>query len=138
MKTILFVVCDAATEWCGKVNVLGTFDRINCVQIPAVHHACAVVGSLRFEAIEEGIHQFKVRFSDEDGREILPAMEGQIPIKVPPGAPYVTVNLVFNLQNVQFPKAGEYSIDLAVDGRIEASHPLFVQRIDPPPLAEAA
>jgi hypothetical protein len=36
------------------------------------------------------------------------------------------------LQNLTFPAFGDYSIDLAIDGRHEASIPIYVREIQPP------
>jgi hypothetical protein len=127
MKVQLFTFCDAATEWFGKLNIVGTFDTIFAPKIPTIHPACTVVSSIRFEAIEEGVHRIKFRFGDEDGREIIPAPEMQINVTVPLGMPYVTVNQILNIQQLKLPRFGEYSVDLAVDGSQEGSLSLFVR-----------
>jgi hypothetical protein len=38
-----------------------------------------------------------------------------------------TVSMALGIQQLKLPKFGEYSIDLAIDGRHEASVPLFVK-----------
>jgi hypothetical protein len=131
MKVSLFTLCDAATEWYGKLNILGPFDTIYSPQTPTVHPACAVVTSLKFEPIEEGIHRIKLRFGDADGREILQAVEMQLNVILPPGAQYLTANSIFNLQQLKLPRFGEYSVDLAVGGKQEGSLSLFVQEVKP-------
>ena len=55
----------------------------------------------------------------------LPA--GSININFPDDQRSGSANLVLNLQMLKLEKHGEYSIDLAVDGRDEASLPLFVR-----------
>jgi hypothetical protein len=37
-----------------------------------------------------------------------------------------------DIQQLKLPKFGEYSIDLAVDGRAEASLPLYVKKLNEP------
>mgnify|MGYP006899590021 FL=1 len=43
---------------------------------------------------------------------------------------FSTNNLVFNLQGLQFPQAGQYSIDISLDGEIIARIPLQVLIIE--------
>jgi hypothetical protein len=93
--------------------------------------ACAVAASLKFEAIETGIHRVKLRFGDADGREVLPTAEMQMNVVMPPDFPYLTINPIFNFQQLTLPRFGEYSVDLAIDGIHEGSLPLFVREQKP-------
>jgi hypothetical protein len=45
----------------------------------------------------------------------------------------MATNMILNLQGLKFPGFGEYSIDLAIDGRHEASLPLYVRKIPDQP-----
>ena len=56
MKVEVFALCDAATESQGKLNLLGTFDRLVAKQLPVVHPACAVAIRLRFDTMEVAAH----------------------------------------------------------------------------------
>ena len=43
MKVEIFTLCDAATvDAAGKLNVLGSFDRLNAATAPVVHPQCAL------------------------------------------------------------------------------------------------
>jgi hypothetical protein len=55
----------------------------------------------------------------------------QLNVILPPGAQYLTANSIFNLQQLKLPRFGEYSVDLAVDGKQEGSLSLFVQEVKP-------
>ncbi len=56
MKIEIFTLCDAATtDAAGKLNILGSFDRLNAVQAPITHPQCALAIKLRFERVEEGV-----------------------------------------------------------------------------------
>jgi hypothetical protein len=50
-------------------------------------------------------------------------------VAFPPDEHSITVCLVLQIQQMKLPNYGEYSIDLAIDGRIEASIPLFVRPV---------
>ncbi len=128
-----FLLCDAATDQGGKLNVLGAFDAIFAGQVPATHPACAVALRLRFSKIEEGQHPFRIYVIDEDGKEVIPRLEGTISVKVPAQSDSTVVNLVANLQRFKLPKYGKYRIDLAIDGQQKASLPFILAEAPPHP-----
>jgi len=127
MNIEIFSLCDAATvDVAGKLNVLGAFDTISTGSMPTVYPHCAIALRIRFESIERGAHRVAVNFVDLDGKHLIPPAQGTININFPETHRSGSANLVFNLQMLKLEKHGEYSIDLAVDGRKEASLPLFV------------
>jgi hypothetical protein len=130
MKIELFVLCDAATEYHGKLNILGTFDAIWSKKIPVVHPMCAIALRMRFSRIEEGQHKVRINIVNEDGKAIAPPFETNVNIQFRDSFPTsIATNMILNLQGLKFENYGEYSIDLAIDGRHEASLPLYVNQI---------
>jgi hypothetical protein len=128
-----FLLCDAATDQGGKLNVLGAFDAIWAGQLPAIHPACAVALRIRFSRIEEGQHPFRIYVIDEDGKEVVPKLEGKISVKVPPQSDSVVVNVIANLQRLKLPGFGKYRIDLAIDSQQKASLPFILAEAVPRP-----
>ena len=130
MKVELFVLCDAATDYQGKLNLLGTFDAIWAKQMPAVHPLCAVVLRMRFMAREEGEHKVKISIVDGDGKAVVRPVEAAVNIQFK-NTPLMSMatNMILNLQGLKFPAYCEYSIDLAIDGRQEVSLSLYVNKI---------
>lgn len=128
MRLEVFALCDAATSEMGKLNILGAFDTIWAIQSPATCPQCAVALRIRFKAIERGDHVVTVNLVDVDGKHVLPAASGVIQVDVPEGQKSGAANLILNIQGLQLAEYGEYSIDLAIDGRDEASLPLFVKQ----------
>jgi hypothetical protein len=45
------VLCDAATDYNGKLNLLGTFDTIYAPEMPMQHPQCAVAVRIAFDRI---------------------------------------------------------------------------------------
>ena len=129
MKIEIFALCDAATEQQGKLNILGTFDKIWAKEAPCTHPACALAVRMRFQKIEEGKHHIKVTFADEDGKPVLPALNGDFDVRFPPDAFSHVQNLILNIQRLKLENYGEYSLDLAVDNRLEASIPLELKQV---------
>ena len=129
MNIEAFLLCDAATEQQGKLNVLGAFDKIWAKQLPVKHPACSVVTRIRFEKIEDGNHSVKIQIIDQDGKNIGPKLEGNISVRTRPELDSSVANLVLNIQGLKFEKYGQYRIDLAIDGRQEGSLPFNVRKV---------
>lgn len=126
MDVEVFALCDAATDSGGKLNVLGAFDRINARTFPLVHPHCAIALRVRFDRIEEGNHRVKISLIDADGNSVIPGIDGNIGIKFPGDVQSVCANMVLNMNGLKFESAGQYSIELALDGRHEKSLPINV------------
>ena len=131
MEIEIFALCDAATDYGGKLNLLGTFDFIRTKQLPATHPHCAVALRVRFERIEEGDHRVRISIVDDDGKSISPNVDGNIGVKCPPNLSSICANMVLNINGMKFEKPGRYSVDLAIDNRHEKSLPLTIVLVDP-------
>jgi hypothetical protein len=130
MQLEIFTLCDAATEHAGKLNIIGTFDALRALEAPVAHPQCALAGRLRFEAIEEGDHRVSLTFADEDGNIVMPKFDSTLGVKFQAGQRTVTSHFVMVIQQIRLPKFGEYTIDLAVDGRQLGSIPLYVTQVE--------
>jgi hypothetical protein len=137
MDIQIAVLCDAATETNGKLNLLGAFDTIFTSQLPAIHPQCSIAVRMTFNKVEEGHHKVKLNFVDEDGRSVMQPHERQVEVQVPEETIFLSRNFILNIQMLKFEKEGLYSIDIAVDGRQEGSIPLLVRLMPkaptPPP-----
>ena len=135
MKVEIFTLCDAATsDSGGKLNILGSFDRLNVGCIPVTHPLCALAIKMRFERLEEGQKRIGISFVDSDGNAVMPTLDAATQVVFPQDDSSVTASLVLQIQQLKLPRFGEYSIDLAIDGRHEASIPLFVKQGTQPPM----
>jgi hypothetical protein len=132
MEAQIAALCDSAMDYNGKLSLLGAFDTILAPDVPAVHPQCSVALRLLFRKEEEGRHALRVNFVDEDGKSIIPPMEAMMEVSLPDAFFFTTHNVVLNLQQIRFEKAGIYSVDIALDGRQIASVPLQIMRIQRP------
>ena len=133
MDIEVFVLCDAATEMMGKLNILGTFDTITAGALPVVHAHCALALRMRFSQVEAGKHAVRINIVDADGRPVVPSLEGSLAIAFGGAEQTSVTNLVLNIDRLKFDKAGQYSVDVAIDGRQERSLPLFIRLREAPP-----
>lgn len=127
MEIQVAVICDSASDYQGKLCVLGTFDTIMAGSAPVTHPHCAVALRVVFKKDEEGPHQLRLNIIDADGHEIVPAIQGELHVRVPDGVYFISANMVINIQQLQFKEPGMYAIDVVLDGRQIASLPLQVR-----------
>ena len=132
MNVQVAVLCDAATDSGGKLNILGAFDTIHAAQLPAVHPQCSIALRVTFEGGEEGAHKLQLTFVNDDGQSVFPGMEIPVQIALPEESHFVTCNFVVNIQQLKFDAPGNYSVDLVLDGKPQASIPLLVKYTPPP------
>jgi len=135
MNIQVAVLCDAATDDHGKLNLLGAFDTIQAQQLPAIHPQCSIALRLTFLSGDEGKHTLQLNFVDADGRSIMSNFP-PIPVEValPDDTHFGTRNYIVNIQQLKFELPGLYSIDLSLDGQPQASIPLMVKH-NPPAVA---
>ena len=129
MQLEIFALCDFAADYGGKLNIVGVFDSIYARQMPAVHPHCCVAVKLRFERIEEGQKKLRLSVGDDDGKAVLPPIEIAINVAMPPEVHTNAIQVVANIDGLRFETFGEFTIDLAIDGRHEGSIPLFVRQM---------
>ncbi|MHC4989302.1 MAG: DUF6941 family protein [Planctomycetota bacterium] len=129
MNMEAFLLCDAATDQNGKLNVLGAFDNIFAKETPVRHRGCSIAARIRFSKIEAGDHGVEIFIVDADGNSIGPKLEGGISVRIGDNAPDAVVNLILNMQNLEFQQYGQYQIDLAIDGAVLASLPLHIRAV---------
>ena len=128
MNIQVAVLCDAATDDNGKLNLLGAFDTIYTQQLPAKHPQCSIALRITFFSGDEGNHTLRFNFVDADGRSIMPNFP-PIPLEIvlPDEIHFGTRNFIINIQQLKFENPGLYSIDIRLDDQTQASIPLLVK-----------
>lgn len=128
MNIQVAVLCDAATDDQGKLNLLGAFDTIYTPQLPAVHPQCSIALRVTFFSGDEGKHNLRFNFMDADGAPIMPDFP-PLPIDVvlPEDMHFGTRNFIVNIQQLKFEAPGLYSIDILLDDQSQTSIPLLVK-----------
>jgi hypothetical protein len=135
MNIQVAVLCDAATDDNGKLNLLGAFDTIYTQQLPAIHPQCSIAMRVTFFNEDEGKHNLQLNFVDADGRSIAKFPPIPVEVALPEDMHFGTRNFIVNLQQLKFDNPGLYSIDISLDTRPQASIPLLVRHNPPAPPA---
>jgi len=128
MELEVFTLCDAASDYQGRLCILGVFDSIFATDVPATHPSCSVVVRMRFKKVEVGKHTLTLHLVDYDGNMVIPPLNGEFQIQLPQQEQQGNINLVLNLQGLTFKTYGRYAINLAIDGREIGSLPLTVRK----------
>src|SRR2546426_1808355 len=131
MNIQVAVLCDAATDENGKLNLLGAFDTIFTQQLPAVHPQCSIALRVTFGQEDEGAHNLRLNFVDADGRAIMPSIPIAVQVVLPSDSLFVTRNFIVNIQQLKFQNPGLYSIDVRLDDRSQTNVPLLVKHNPP-------
>jgi hypothetical protein len=131
MNIQVAVLCDAANEDSGKLNLLGAFDTIFAPQMPAVHPQCSVALRVTFMSGDEGEHKLKLNFVNADGHAIMPPIEIPVAVTLPDEVHFLTRNFIVNIQQLKFAEAGLYSVDVRLDDVSQGNIPLSVKLMPP-------
>lgn len=91
---------------------------------------CSIAAKLRFMSLEAGTKDIKIQFIDADGKEVFPTVQASLEVTASPNGTSAAAVLVVRIQQLKLASAGEYSIGLAVDGRLERTIPLYVQKLE--------
>src|SRR5664279_4763352 len=129
MNIQVAVLCDAATDDNGKLNLLGAFDTIYAPQMPAVHPQCAVALRATFMPGDEGTRKLSLNFINADGHSIMQGIELPVPVTLPDDAHFLTRNFIINIQQLKYDEPGLYSVDVRLDNESVASVPLLVRQM---------
>ena len=126
-------LCDFAADYQGKLVVSGVFDTLAARALPIVHPQCALALRFCFTPDDTGRHKLSINIIDEDGVSLDPnnmPIEPEFEVQLPNKVPFLTRNLILNLQGLRFPKAGIYSIDIGLDGEVMSRLPIRIVQVN--------
>jgi len=116
------VLCDAATEDHGKINLLGAFDTIQTLQLPAVHRNAPLRCASRSNPGDEGPHKLKLKFRQRR-RPQASCLPLNIPVAValPDDVHFLTRNFHHQHPTIEVRRGGLYSVDVRLDDKSQAA-----------------
>lgn len=125
MQVEIFTFCDAAADYEGRLSILGATDRFVAPYLPYRHGTSAVALRMRASKGDEGSHVVHIALIDSERRAQLD-VTGDIEFHLPPEAVSGVVQMVVNMQGLDFLVDGEYTLVAEVNGRAVARSPLMV------------
>jgi hypothetical protein len=127
MKVLVAAVADHAWVENGCLTLCRAFDSINVDKFPYVIPRMSVALRLLINRLEVGDHKLNISLTDADGQKLMNSdikINFQLPQSLVPEASF---SFALNGQNVAFQKPGDYVVNILIDGRVEASIPLYVR-----------
>lgn len=134
-------LCDFAADYNGKLVINGTFDTLAARALPVVHPMCALALRFCFTQEDIGRHKLSLNIINEDGDSLDPQnmpIEPEFEVGLPPNVPFLTRNVIMNLQGLRFPQAGIYSVDIGCDGELLMRLPLRIVQVAAQPQEQPA
>lgn len=128
MQLEILTFCDAAAEYGGRLNIIGATDHVIVPAVPFKYQRCCVVMRFRVARIEQGEHSVRLMLIDADGRPLV-NVDGKINLQMAGGATG-GVNMIVNINTLEFQGDGEHALEVAVDGIQIGSSPLFVRLME--------
>jgi len=108
------VVADyALIDQHGKLSVIGIFQHIWVQSFPAVHPRTHLVLRVRGRRTEIGLHSIRIRFMDEEGRQLLGG-EGSVQFGEPPAGVKEVEAAAVLVFDVPLPQPGLYHFEVGV------------------------
>ena len=128
MNLELLAICDAATDYQGRLNMLGVFEGVAAPKAPVIRDRCSIVTRMSFSTEESGAHVLAIRLRNKKGIQLMPEMKAKVSVKVPSNRKSIAVNMVLNINKLKIPEFGEHEIALFLDDVFHSSIPLTVAR----------
>lgn len=126
-------LCDFAADYNGKMVISGTMDTLAAPSLPIVQPFCCLAMRICITPEDNGDHALSVNIIDGDGNSLDDKMpiKADMPVEMPEDVPFLTRNLILNLQGLRFKEAGIYFVDIHVDDDLQHRLPLRVLQVDP-------
>ena len=121
----------------GKMYVLGGgIDMLFTPSVPFQAQPFSLVLKVEFDPVECGRpHTIEVHLLDPDAGEVIPPMKSVLVPQRHPQWPTRKsgVGLVLGLQGITFRRYGDFAFNVLVDGNVQTSLPLFIEK---PPIGQ--
>lgn len=127
MRIPIFTLCDYAQSNGGKLNIIGTFNKIIAERFP-LKYSPALFVVARVTSVEpcEGVFEFTV--SDPDGKSIMKPIYGKFKIDDPlHNNQEKAFDFTVAINNQVFEKPGAYTFKFRI-GNIEATQSLYLEQ----------
>ncbi len=131
MQVLIATLCDFAADYQGKLCILGSFDTLCSQKFPVEHPQCSFALRLFFDNEDQGNITLTIRALGTEDEDVIPPCKVPIDATMPNAyTPFVTRNVVLNLQRLKLDKPGLYRFVVERDGDEVIGVPLRVMLFD--------
>ena len=130
MRLRFSAICDEAHATPeGKLELHGVYHDLSAPGFPAKQDRLVLVLVLEWGREDHGRFRFRADLEDEDGKTSL-TVEGETEVRAPqPGSPPARSQLVMPMEDVVFPRAGQYQFRVKVKGQTLEGPGLFLMEV---------
>ncbi len=119
----------AATNDRGKFTLVGAgITEISTLKLPCIHPLVFLLVRLKITRVDTGRNRVEIRIVGEKG--IIFKAEGDVDVP-PDHQDEQHCPLPFQLGNLKFDQAGDYSIEVRINGDLKQSQNLRIKKIEP-------
>lgn len=133
-KNFLLVCENVILDDKNKLSLIGTFNAINVLKLPAAHNLF-VVANLGIKEVKKPTNiKLKVEVVAPTGKQIVqnpPVIEKELEVK----DAVQNVGGIFEMRNMVFAEIGIYEINLIVNEKQIGVFPLEIRKVIPPNVA---
>lgn len=129
LRVEIFALCEGASEQAGRLSLLSTYDVIHASQFPCLLLQATVALRVRFWPEEARVQILRLEITDPDGMPVGNPIEATVELYPTDEERSAAYNLVTRFQNVEIARAGEYTFDLHLNGRMEGRLPISICQI---------
>jgi hypothetical protein len=123
-------VCDSAVVGMnGNLSAMNIFQNLGATQFPVTIPKMVFVAVIQFHRSEIGVHKFRLALVDDDGRDVIPPMAGEINATMQS----LNVNMLTEMVGINVARAGVYQLDLTIDNNHMTSEQITVAQMNAPP-----
>jgi hypothetical protein len=114
----------------GKLNIMGSFNNISAASFPATHPFMVLVFVLEGDRSDADTnHSLKIDIIDEDGRDILPPLEGSVRFGQAAAGGKLNAPQILQFANVKFERPGKHEIKIILNNEVRKVIPLIVDMV---------
>ena len=126
MRVDLALLADyALADKADKLTVAGVFRSVSATGLPFRFTRMFLALSMTVEAGEPSGHEMKVRLIDPDGGTLM-ELDGEVSLTRADPEADSTINLILEMNGVEFKRIGTHCFDIFLDGRFTERVPLEV------------
>ena len=124
-------ICDDARSTPdGKLDIQGVYHDLAAPGFPARQDRIVLVIVIEWEREDHGRYLFKADLEDQEGNVSI-TVEGETEVHLPgPNHPPARSQLIMPLENIVFPKSGQYAFVIRVNGQTLQGPSLYLMETD--------
>ena len=121
IKVLVATPCDSASDYNGKMCLLGTYDTLAATHLPFERDSLIFALRIEYSGLLSGKHEITLQITSPSGKALFGENSiPRIPIELqrpPVNIGSMTENFVIPLRDIEFSERGRHAITVLIDGK---------------------